>query len=360
VAWTSWLKFSRTAAVFAQGRHWDDEGFVSPYQWIRLNCKMGGGAAGQRITVGENTQSLPRSIEAMEAGEIGFAHLTQMASLCRTLSESKMGAVFSEKPLLEQAKLLNVREFTKACQLARTVSDPRGHELEQWEQTLRQSFWMKQSDDGMWLGKFLLNNENGAALNVVIKALSKKSGVGDNRSQQLRQAWALAEMVQYTLRTRKMPATNHQVPHLQITASLDSLLGVLGAPGGIIEDGHPINAETLRRIACDSTITRVVLAGDSSVLDLGQLTRCVSAPLRRAVELRDHKCQWPGCDRGASWTEAHHVISWVKGGKTDKDNIVLLCYRHHYLVHEGKWVMVLKENREVVVIPPTYRSIVAA
>jgi len=327
---------------------------------VRLNCKVGGGAAGQRITVGEHAESISRSIEAMKAGEIGFAHLTQVASLCRTLSESKMGPVFDEKPLLEQAKMLNVREFIKACQLARTVADPKGHELEQWEQTLRQAFWMKQADDGMWTGRLLLNNENGAALRVLTDALSRKNGAGDERALALREAWALAEVTQYALRTMKLPATNHRVPHLQLTASLESLLAAIGAPGAQLEVGQPINAETLRRIACDSTITRVVLAGDSSVLDLGQLTRCVSAPLRRAVELRDHKCQWPGCDRGASWTEAHHVISWVEGGKTDKDNIVLLCYRHHYLVHEGKWVMVLKENREVVVIPPTYRSIVAA
>ena len=65
------LRFSRTAGRFSQSSYWDEEGYISPYQWIRLNCKMGGGAAGQRITVGQKADSLPASVEALERGEIG-------------------------------------------------------------------------------------------------------------------------------------------------------------------------------------------------------------------------------------------------------------------------------------------------
>ncbi len=117
----------------------------------------------------------------------------------------------------------------------------------------------------------------------------------------------------------------------------------------------------LRRVACDSAISRTLLRGDSTVLEMGEWARTVSPSLRRALLHRDQRCQWPGCDRHGSWTEAHHIVAWINGGPTTKENLLLLCFRHHYLVHEGKWILVIQgEGREVVVIPPTYRSTQAA
>ncbi|HEY8755920.1 MAG TPA: HNH endonuclease signature motif containing protein [Candidatus Dormibacteraeota bacterium] len=43
---------------------------------------------------------------------------------------------------------------------------------------------------------------------------------------------------------------------------------------------------------------------------------------RAALNFRDKGCRWPGCDRPASWTAAHHVIHWAQGGRTDLDNLV--------------------------------------
>ena len=117
---------------------------------------MGGGAAGQRITVGQKADSLPASVEALERGEIGFAHLSLIASTSRALDESPMHPVFDERPLVERARELNVREFAKACVQARHVADPKGSELQQKEQTDRQTLTLRQADDGMWFLNALL------------------------------------------------------------------------------------------------------------------------------------------------------------------------------------------------------------
>lgn len=34
-----------------------------------------------------------------------------------------------------------------------------------------------------------------------------------------------------------------------------------------------------------------------------------------------------------SWTRAHHVIPWSRGGPTDTSNGVLLCAFHHFFLH---------------------------
>ncbi|MGI8692315.1 MAG: HNH endonuclease signature motif containing protein [Geodermatophilaceae bacterium] len=44
--------------------------------------------------------------------------------------------------------------------------------------------------------------------------------------------------------------------------------------------------------------------------------------------------------RPPAWCDAHHVIGWYHGGRTDLSNLVLLCRRHHRAVHRGVWSIV--------------------
>ena len=54
----------------------------------------------------------------------------------------------------------------------------------------------------------------------------------------------------------------------------------------------------------------------------------------------------------ASWTSAHHLTHWIHGGSTDLSNLALLCYRHHWMVHEGRWIIVRGDHDRFMVIPP--------
>ena len=72
-------------------------------------------------------------------------------------------------------------------------------------------------------------------------------------------------------------------------------------------------------------------------LDIGRLSRVVSTALRRAVELRDKTCRFPGCDRPPNWCDCHHLRHWAHGGTTCLANLILLCGFHHSLVHEYGW-----------------------
>jgi hypothetical protein len=73
---------------------------------------------------------------------------------------------------------------------------------------------------------------------------------------------------------------------------------------------------------------------NGNVLDVGRRTRSVPTPIRRALGHRDHgRCRFPGCENRVC--DAHHLKHWADGGVTKLTNLLLLCTRHHTLVHEG-------------------------
>ena len=100
-----------------------------------------------------------------------------------------------------------------------------------------------------------------------------------------------------------------------------------------IADGPGIAPETARRLACDCAYVALV-ERDGRPLSVGRRTRAIPPAIRRALTARDGRCQFPGCER-RRFVDAHHINHWARGGETALDNLVLLCRRHHRLVHEG-------------------------
>jgi hypothetical protein len=104
-------------------------------------------------------------------------------------------------------------------------------------------------------------------------------------------------------------------------------------PAVFTETGTPVPTTLLRRIACDSEITRIVFGPDSQVLDVGRAQRTITGQLRRAVIARDQHCVLGQCDQPPSRCEVHHALRhWADGGETSVTNAALLCWHHHDLV----------------------------
>jgi len=164
---------------------------------------------------------------------------------------------------------------------------------------------------------------------------------------------ALIDMSMHALDNGLVPQNASQRTHLQVTTSLETLLGLDGAPAAELEFSLPISAKAVERLACDCSVTRILLGSDSMVIDVGRAKRVISGAQRKALNARDQHCAWPGCDRPASWTSGHHLKHWIHGGTSDLPNLALLCYRHHWMVHEGGWQIVRGDGGRIVTIPPT-------
>src|SRR5947209_5824607 len=120
-------------------------------------------------------------------------------------------------------------------------------------------------------------------------------------------------------------------------------------PAGVVEEeANGVEARYLTITDTDDGMVSV-----SGTLDkVGRARRVVSGPQSKALKVRDCGCVWPGCDRPASWTSAHHLTHWIHGGSTDLNNLVLVCYRHHWMVHEGGWQIVRSDDGRMLTIPP--------
>jgi len=330
------LRFSQTAAAFAKTRFWDDEGSNSALDWIRFNCRMTSNAAADRLTVGERLANLGQSAQAMEAGEIGFAHLAVMARTADAVADA-----FDEGRLLQLAKLNSPGKFHYKCLHYRHSVDAKAYADDQERLAEERSLRMSTAEDGCLLVSGLLDPVGGAAVRTALEPLAQSSGQHDDRNREQRYADALVEL-----------ASGGRPANIQVTATIETLKGLAGAAAAEMEFSLPISSTSVQRMACDCSVTRILLDQDGVAVDMGRPKRVVSGSLRRALKVRDGHCRWPGCERPASWCHGHHMVHWIDGGDTDLDNLVLLCRRHHRMVHEGGWQLIKTEDQKIVTVGP--------
>src|SRR5438874_5223501 len=330
------LEQSRLAAELAAGEEWDRDGFNSPYDWIRVNCHLPGHVAGNYLTVGAHLAELDQSVQAMLTGDIGFAHLAVMARTAEAV-----GKRFDESQLLPLAKEHSAGKFHYKSLHYRHSVDAKAYAAEESEQVENRSLHLSTVEDGSLLINGVLDPA-GAAVRTALEPLAQKSGAHDDRLLPQRYADALVEL-----------ASGGKPANLQVTATIETLKGLAGAAGAEMEFSLPISSTSLQRMACDCSVTRVLLSQESVTIDVGRSRRMITGPARKALNARDGHCRWPGCERPASWCDGHHIVHWIEGGTNEPNNLVLLCRRHHRMVHEGGWQLVKCDDGQIITLAPT-------
>ena len=338
---------SEARAAQKAGAHLVD-GNITAASWIARTCKMSVTSAFDRLRVGEQLESLPKVAAALASGEIGYQSASLLSRLRDKLGEKR--DLFNEEEMLGFARKFSVRELRELCDVAWHVVDPDGFFKEAEENYSQRRLHISQLADGMHRVDGLLDPVTGAALRTAVDTLAKRKGPEDERTAAQRRHDALGELANHAMDQGTLPRRNGVRPHINLTTTIEGLKNEVGAPPADLELSLPISTRTLERISCDSAISRVLLA-DSTVIDVGRATRTVSGPTWRALRARDKGCRFTGCDRPVEWSNPHHIIHWARGGPSNLPNMVLLCYFHHRLVHEGGW-QVIKSGREFRFLPP--------
>ena len=348
------LGFSSDAARFASGEQFRKDDSTTPVDWMRHECKMKFSTAVDRLNVGEQLPSLPQSVGVLMAGDIGFAHLSVIARTLSVVAKHVPDAHLDEVELLEKAKTSTPGRLWHYCVRLRHALNAEAVAAEQ--RFAAEDRWLQLSpfEDGSVGISGRFDSIGGATLRTALEPLCRRMGQGDDRCLERRQGDAMVELATLVLDSGRLPHVASQRPHLQVTTTLETLRGLKGSPAADMEFAQPIATATVQRLACDSSIFRVIFGPESTVIEAGRARRVVSGSARRALNARDQFCRWPGCERPASWSAAHHLVHWIEGGKTDLSNLILLCHRHHWMVHEGGWKLVQAEDDRLLAVPPTY------
>lgn len=117
--------------------------------------------------------------------------------------------------------------------------------------------------------------------------------------------------------------------------------------------GMPFPFASIQQHVCESGTVQVTIDSRGNPLDAGREHRLFTPPQRIALAIRDGGCRWRGCDRPASYGEAHHIDEWhADRGRTDIDRGILLCRHHHMQLHHGGWRITREGKGEFLLHPP--------
>jgi 5-methylcytosine-specific restriction endonuclease McrA len=161
-----------------------------------------------------------------------------------------------------------------------------------------------------------------AIWNIATEQRAAAKKCGETLAWQQSTADALVTLAEY----RGAPGGPRRSPTTLIVHVSDHAPAVLQGAG-------PISVETAERLTCDAR--RLAIKPEGRDLVHSRVGRCASYAQQRALHNRAAHCQYPGCT-AIRELEAHHVLPVAHGGKTELDNLILLCPRHHKLLHDHR------------------------
>lgn len=126
-------------------------------------------------------------------------------------------------------------------------------------------------------------------------------------------------------------AANGGAASVVVSITLDDLAGADANTLFQTNVGVELDAFDLVRLGMDGTSDFLLTVdGLSGVpLHLGRSRRLASVGQRIAMFAVQGVCSWAGCTTSMSECEAHHIISWLRYGATDIENLTGLCPTHH-------------------------------
>jgi Domain of unknown function (DUF222) len=353
-------------------------GLASTAQWLAHACGIAHRTAVEHVRVARSLRLFPRLAHEMGAGRLSFS---QVRAISRIAQPGEHELV---EDLIEVARHGTVAQLEVMVRGLRTVdhnenpTDPGEYLTQGW------------TSDSRWQLSARLDPEQGALVATALDAIVQRDGCSpaqalerlaeislasladtDNPPRDLRgdeRAAVVIHLDATQVPPRSVEPDPDQVPdpHDALVSGLaerdpgDALVPHSGEPDpdqvpvprsaerdrgdaptaarpyARVAGGPGLPDRVVQRLLCDGRI-RTVIHDGANVLDVGRSHRLVTDRQYRALMLRQHAhCAHPGCPNTKN-LHAHHRIHWIHGGRTDLDNLLLLCERHHVAHHAGEF-----------------------
>jgi hypothetical protein len=362
---------SYLAEIESRGAH-DLYGYGSTKMWLADTARISAGDAKKMVdravalhpTRGLDGTEIPAFAPATAAaaaeGAIGDVHVDLIVTVLKKIPldvpvEERDGA---EAILATLARKAGPREIVDIGEALLAHLDPDGDEPKDPEpaQPCRE-LTLERRKDGFWNLSGRLDDELGTRTAAAIEAYAQKRPVDEFRQADLRslaerQGDAWADLLDLAVACPDQPGTCGYRTMVHVTVDFDALKTGIGK--ACLDFVGEMTAREARMAACDCLMLPVVMSAAGEPLDVGRLKRFVTPAQRRALNLRDLGCGFPGCRRKPKRTHVHHVAHWVDGGPTDLRNLCLLCAFHHRMIHFGDWEVRMAADGLPEFIPPQY------
>jgi len=300
--------------------------------WLAKSFGLGYGAAREKVRTARALGHLPRIDAAVRDGQLSYSKVRALTRVATAENETELvsiGGRNSAEMIEHVVRRLKQRE-----------------RMDDVQQVIQQrSLTYAWDEDGSLVVRARLTPEQGA---VWLKAIEKAE---DNLSPadldpadpfDARHADAITHALEESLHDHPSPAKTSDRYQVTVHVPAETLCRSSSRrsdnstgddePAGI-DQGPLLHPETVRRLTCDGALVSVLEDERGQVLNVGRKTRVIPSAIRRALVARDRRCQYPGCTH-TRYVDGHHIVHWAQGGETKLDNLVLLCRRHHRLVHE--------------------------
>jgi hypothetical protein len=327
--------------VFEANGIWAGDASVSFVAWLRAHAKMTRKAAQWLRTLAVRLRSLPVCAEAYADGSLSGGQIE--AILARLDDRTVELFAAEEAELVPYLSPMTVAGVSRAMGYWLARNQPEPTEPKEPERSLH----LSQTLDDRWILNGSLDAEGGSVIATALRLATPDKT--DVLIPATRRANALVDICRFYLDHQQIHAGGRHRPHVNVVVELKDLEA---GRGGQVVDGPTLDGPTLSRLFCDSAVHRVVMSGRSAILDYGTTTRTIPAPLWNALVIRDEHCRFPGCDRPSMWCEGHHVVWVTENGPTELANLVLLCSRHHHVLHQPGWHAKLRPDGEFEVTDP--------
>ena len=335
--------------------------------------------AARNVRTDAELAELPDARAGVAEGEISLANAAKLAQAVRKTSPD---AVQADADLVQMAKTLPEDEFAQAAQRW-TIQHQSADDLAAQHRRNRRNrhvrFW--NGDDGSVQMRASFDAEMGARIQRRLRQQAEQLRQADRRHQTQSQSSGTAQdggdsdvgsVPEVAVRTRDqrmadaldtLLATSAEprgdtasAPFIGRKAAGEiivraDLAALAGEPGGIAEicGVGPIPPSTLQRLACNSDVWIEIFGDNLTPLYETVASRAPTAAQRRALIARDGACI--GCGEPPGECEAHHITPCQRGGKTRLDNLVLVCWHCHNLVHDHNWQVVIRNGRHRLAPP---------
>jgi hypothetical protein len=292
---------------------WQSAGCSSSAQWFAQVYRSDYRTATRITRTSDALRNLPALDHAMSTGALTLDQVAAAAEFATPASDAEL------------ARIAVGKAPSAIAVAARTIVPPKvTDDNELYERRALSMTWAHGRRELVLSGRLPL--EQGTAFEQAICGIAKPQRAADKK------AGTILDWQQYTADALVTLARQSGGADGGARRSPTTLIVHVSDDGPpLLEGAGPISAETAERLTCDARRLEIKPSGRDLVHS--RVGRCASYPQQRALHKRSSHCQYPGCTATRE-LEAHHLVPVERGGRTELENLILLCPRHHKLLHD--------------------------